>query len=68
VARTIAKKNTSFGSKREFVFVIRAKVGPTSATKNPKRLIVGFDLKEFFRGSLKIENFGRKQVNKIGGG
>jgi hypothetical protein len=39
------------------VFVIGTKVGPTSTTKNTKRLIAGFDLEEFFSGSLMIEDY-----------
>jgi hypothetical protein len=67
MARTISKKNTTFRSEREFMFVIWTKVGPTSTTKNSKGLIVGCNLEKFFCGGLKIEDFGRKHVYKKSG-
>jgi hypothetical protein len=30
-------------------------------------LIIGFNLKEFFSGSLKVENLGREQIDKKSG-
>jgi hypothetical protein len=33
MTRTITKKNTTFRAEREFVFVIRMKVGPTRTAK-----------------------------------
>ena len=63
---TISKKNTPFGSEREFMFVIWTKVGPASTTKDTERLIIGCDLEKFFSGSVKIEDFGRKHVYKKG--
>ena len=65
--RAITKKNTPFGAEREFVFVVRTKIGPTSATKNSKRVIVWCDLEKFLCRSFKIENLCRKQINKKSG-
>lgn len=44
----IPKKNTCFGSKREFVLIIRSQIGPTSASKNAEHVIIGWGFEYAF--------------------
>jgi hypothetical protein len=52
--RTVSKKHTAFGAKRELALIIRAKVWPTCTTKGAKGIIVRLDLEKFFNRRLKI--------------
>ena len=51
VTNTVPDKNTLLGSKREFVGVIRAQVGPTCTPKRAEGDIVRLGGKQFFHGT-----------------
>ena len=64
---TIPEKDTPSRAKRKFPFVIGAKVGPASTTKNSKSIIVWFGMEKLFDWGHKIEDFSGKKVYEKGG-
>jgi hypothetical protein len=62
VKRTIAKENTSFGTKSKLSFIVRTKIRPTGTSKSSKGIIVWCDMKKAFSGGFKIEHFAREQI------
>jgi hypothetical protein len=58
--RTIAKKDTSFGTKSKLPSIVGMKVGPTGTTKGSKSIIVWCNLEKTFCRRLKVNDFARK--------
>ena len=65
MVRTIAHKHTKSGSVVKFVAIKRAKVWPTSRTKDLKEFIIGVGPKKTFKRTLAMKNRTGKSVNQI---
>jgi hypothetical protein len=63
----ISQKHTTCGSVSKISFVIGTMVWPTNTPKNPKRIIIWFDLEKAFYMSLIVDNFTGKKIYKKGG-
>jgi hypothetical protein len=61
----VAKKNVPCGVEREFMSIIRPKIGPTDATKNSKGAMIRGFTKETLNRSIKIYDFARKKVYEV---
>jgi hypothetical protein len=61
----VAKKDAPSGAKREFMSIIRPKIGPKGATKNSKGAIIRGFTKETLNRSIKIYDFARKKVYEV---
>jgi hypothetical protein len=51
---TIAKEGTLFGAKLNFMFIIRAKIGPTSTPKHTKKGIIRIVALQFLERGIKL--------------
>ena len=63
--RAIAKENTHLGTKLQLVSIILAETMPASTPKNPKRGIIGLNMKHAEQGRVLVENRSGHTVNEI---
>jgi hypothetical protein len=63
--RTIAKENTSLGTKFQLMRVVFAKTRPARAAKNAEKRIVWLNLKKTEQWCFLIDNRCRHTINKI---
>jgi hypothetical protein len=62
--RTIAKKNTPFGPKFQFTFVVWAYMRPASTPKHLKEGIIRLFMKKKFNRNLYVENTSGSTVDE----
>ena len=65
VLSTIPKKDTLFRAEHEFASVVRAKIRPTGANKNSKRLVIRFGVNESLYASFIVNDSTRKHVYDV---
>lgn len=65
VLLTISLENTLFRSELKLAFIEGAKIWPTHAPKNSKRLLISFDMKQALNRCLKLYNLARGMIDYI---